>query len=159
SPYPGLRAFDADMRQVFFGRDAETEALAALLRSPASAIDRQLLALVGPSGCGKSSLVRAGLLPAMAQDDQWWTVAPFLPGRDPVAALAGELAAAGNRLGASWTLGDVHRLLAEGALVSVAQELLTLASRGGRRPAHLLIVVDQLEELLTQASSSARQRF
>ena len=51
-----------------------------------------LLLVVGPSGCGKSSLVRAGLLPVMAFEPGWLTLPPVVPGADPVAALAGELA-------------------------------------------------------------------
>lgn len=160
SPYPGLRAFDVDMHRVFFGRDADVDALAALLRSPATAVDRQLLVVVGPSGCGKSSLVRAGLLPTMAQEDEWWPIAPFFPGVDPAAALAGELAAAGRRLGTGWTPDQVReRLDGHGGLVAVAQELLVAASGGGRRRRSLLVVVDQLEELLTQTPASARARF
>jgi len=63
SPFPGLRPLDTDEHSVFFGRAAEVEQLATLLRSPAERADPAVLLIVGPSGCGKSSLVRAGLLP------------------------------------------------------------------------------------------------
>jgi ABC-type nitrate/sulfonate/bicarbonate transport system ATPase subunit len=33
--------------------------------------DNAILLVVGPSGCGKSSLVRAGLLPRMADEPDW----------------------------------------------------------------------------------------
>ena len=39
-----------------------------------------MLLVVGPSGCGKSSLVRAGLLPAMADEPGWWTLPAITPG-------------------------------------------------------------------------------
>src|SRR5262249_6193714 len=98
SPFPGLRAFDADMHRAFFGREDDVEAIAALLRSPSVAAHRELLVVVGPSGCGKSSLVRAGVIPVLATEPDWWMLPPFLLGTDPVVALAGELAAAARRL-------------------------------------------------------------
>jgi WD40 repeat protein/energy-coupling factor transporter ATP-binding protein EcfA2 len=157
SPFPGLRPFAVEQHRVFFGRGGETEELAALLRSPAEQAKAAMLLVVGPSGCGKSSLVRAGLLPAMAKEPGWLTPPPIRPGADPVAALARELAAAARRSKLDWTVDHVHRLLAERGLVGVADELL-LASPGGpsRR---LLLVVDQCEELFTQTGSADRARF
>src|SRR5436190_237234 len=67
-PYPGLRAFDTAWQRVFFGRHAETAALAELLRSAAEQLEGRLLVVEGPSGCGKSSLVRAGLQPVIADE-------------------------------------------------------------------------------------------
>jgi hypothetical protein len=92
SPFPGLRPFDIDQHRVFFGRTDESGELAELLRSPAERTKGAALLVVGPSGCGKSSLVRAGLLPIMADEPGWWTLAPIVPGADPVAALVRELA-------------------------------------------------------------------
>src|SRR5215475_3580550 len=66
SPYPGLRAFDSDRQQVFFGRAEETRQLAGALRALDVQGRRAMLVVEGPSGCGKSSLVRAGLRPVMA---------------------------------------------------------------------------------------------
>ena len=97
SPFPGLRPVDVDEHQVFFGRRGEVEQLAGLLRSPAERAEQAVLLVMGPSGCGKSSLVRAGLLHVMAEEPGWWTLAPMLPGTDPVAALARELTAAAQR--------------------------------------------------------------
>ena len=108
SPFPGLRPFDTDQHRVFFGRQREVAQLATLLRSPAERADAGVLLVVGPSGCGKSSLVRAGLLPAMAAEPGWWTVAPMLPGADPVAALTRELTAALRAVGRDVGLAQVR---------------------------------------------------
>jgi len=54
SPFPGLRPFDVDQHRVFFGRAAEIDTLAGLLRSPAERAGGGVLLVVGPSGCGKS---------------------------------------------------------------------------------------------------------
>ncbi|MGH4019303.1 MAG: TIR domain-containing protein [Pseudonocardiaceae bacterium] len=157
SPFPGLRPFEVDQHRVFFGRTEETKELAELLRSPAEHAKAAALLVVGPSGCGKSSLVRAGLLPVMAGEPGWWTLPPIVPGADPVAALARELAAAARRIGLDWTVQQVRNRLADGGLTGPAEELLLADPSGPQR--HLLIVVDQFEELLTQTTPADRARF
>jgi hypothetical protein len=155
SPFPGLRSFDVDQHRVFFGRSAEIQALAERLRSPAERTGRGMLLVVGPSGCGKSSLVRAGLLPVMADEPGWWALAPVVPGADPVAALTRELAGSAHQLGLGWTVAQVRERLDSGRLSELADELLLAAPGLGRRR-HLLVVVDQFEELLTQSTAMAR---
>jgi WD40 repeat protein len=157
SPFPGLRPFDVDQHQVFFGRGAEVSELAETLRSPAERADAAVLLVVGPSGCGKSSLARAGLLPVMAAERGWWTLAPMLPGVDPVAALVREVAAAARILGVEWTVAEVHQRLKTSGLAELADELLLAAPFPRRR--RLLVVVDQFEELLTQTPPRERARF
>jgi WD40 repeat protein/energy-coupling factor transporter ATP-binding protein EcfA2 len=157
SPFPGLRRFDVEQHRVFFGRGGETGELVELLRFPAEQTKAAMLLVVGPSGCGKSSLARAGMLHVMAEEPGWLTISPILPGVDPVAALARELAAAARRSKLDWTAAQVHRVLAERGLLGVVDELL-LANPGGplRR---LLLIVDQWEELLTQTEPAERARF
>src|SRR5262249_22976230 len=59
NPYRGLRPFGTGDRGLFFGRDAEIEALIDRLRvSP-------FVLVAGDSGIGKSSLCRAGVVPAL----------------------------------------------------------------------------------------------
>ena len=157
SPFPGLRPFDASQHQVFFGRRREVASLTALLRSPAERADAGVLLVVGPSGCGKSSLVRAGLVPAMTAEPGWWTVAPLKPGADPVAGLTRELTAALRGVGRDVGLAEVRDWLDRDGLAAVADELL-LAAPGPRRT-RLLVVVDQLEEVLTQTPAAERARF
>jgi WD40 repeat protein/DNA-binding SARP family transcriptional activator len=67
-PYKGLAQFEPGDAEFFFGRERLVEELVARLA------DVQLLAVVGPSGSGKSSVLRAGLLPALARD--WLLVRP-----------------------------------------------------------------------------------
>jgi len=154
SPFPGLRPVDVDEHRVFFGRRGEVARLAALVRSPAERAEGAVLLVVGPSGCGKSSLVRAGLVHVMAEEPSWWTLAPILPGADPVAALARELTAAAQRLGLDWTVSGVRHRLEGTGLTGLADELLHAA-----RARRLLLVVDQFEELLTQAGPTQRAHF
>nr|WP_261326261.1 TIR domain-containing protein [Modestobacter marinus] len=157
SPFPGLRPLDTDEHSVFFGRAREIDELATLLRSPAERADPAMLAVVGPSGCGKSSLVRAGLLPVMAAEAEWWILPAILPGTEPTAALARELAASAKQLGLCWTATDVRRRLDDGGVGGLVDDLLLAVP--GRRRRHLLIMVDQFEELLTQTGCEERSRF
>ncbi|MFT4667730.1 MAG: hypothetical protein ACI8YQ_004212 [Polaribacter sp.] len=65
SRYPGLRPFDSEEQQYFFGRDEEIESVCRLLD-----LDN-LTILHGPSGMGKSSLINAGILPALSKIRNW----------------------------------------------------------------------------------------
>ena len=56
-PFPGLRHFETDEEDLFFGREGQSEEILRRLRQ------HRFLAVVGASGSGKSSLIRAGLLP------------------------------------------------------------------------------------------------
>jgi len=84
SPFPGLRPFDEDHADVFFGRDAEVaEFLERLRHEP-------LLPVIGPSGAGKSSFVQAGVLPRL-RDQGFWKAITLRPGSHPFESLAAHL--------------------------------------------------------------------
>ena len=59
NPYPGLRAFEENEAELFFGRWDLADEIARQLAAPRASPDEFMLAISGPSGCGKSSLVRA----------------------------------------------------------------------------------------------------
>ena len=59
-PYKGLASYERADAPLFHGREKLVARLCARL------VDTAFVAVVGPSGAGKSSLVRAGLLPALA---------------------------------------------------------------------------------------------
>lgn len=85
-PYPGLRPFEPYEGEIFFGREGHTDQLLEILQR------ERFLAVIGPSGGGKSSLVRAGLLPALAGGrlgtGSHWRLALLRPGSQPLLALA-----------------------------------------------------------------------
>jgi energy-coupling factor transporter ATP-binding protein EcfA2 len=153
SPFPGLRAFDVDMHRAYFGRRGDVDSLVRLLRSLAKRGEEQIVVVVGPSGCGKSSLVRAGLLPAIADEPGWATLTPFVPGTDPVAALSRELAHA-----ACGTPSQMRQQLdKDNGLVRAVEELLCMGASPPRR--RLLVVIDQFEEILTRSSATDRAQL
>jgi energy-coupling factor transporter ATP-binding protein EcfA2 len=86
NPFPGLRPFEFDEHELFFGREEQYEQMIAKLS------EMRFLAVVGTSGSGKSSLVKAGLLPAlyggMMSAGSNWRVALLRPKEDPIRELA-----------------------------------------------------------------------
>ena len=86
APYRGLAFFRTEDAAWFFGRAD----LTARLAREAARLRAQGLPLVvaGPSGAGKSSLLRAGLIPALAPGT---AVIVFTPGAHPAQALAAAL--------------------------------------------------------------------
>lgn len=95
-PYPGLAPFAERDAPVFFGRREMTRRL--LHKVAERARTGGLLIVLGASGAGKSSLLRAGLVPALARDGLGrgsgpWPVRVITPGADPLADLAAPLAA------------------------------------------------------------------
>jgi WD40 repeat protein/ABC-type phosphate/phosphonate transport system ATPase subunit len=155
SPFPGLRRFDTELHRVFFGRTSEVAELAAQLRSPADTANGGVLLVVGPSGCGKSSLLRAGLGPVIDGEPGWLTLPALVPGRDPVATLARELAREAKDVGLDWTFSFARdQLNSDDGLAVLSNELLVASDKQ-----QLLCMVDQAEELITAASASARAQF
>lgn len=65
SPFRGLEAFQESHAAIFFGRVQATHRLRELVLAQVASGNPMALVL-GPSGSGKTSLVRAGLLPALA---------------------------------------------------------------------------------------------
>src|ERR1700688_3348366 len=135
NPYPGLRPFEVDEFESFFGRDRQIDELLTRMR------DHRFVSVVGLSGSGKSSLVRAGLIHRLqvghlASAGACWKFALFRPGSEPIEAVAAALNA---------VLGDQPDRAVE--LRKSTQGLLN-STRAGRSPAeNLLLVVDQFEEI------------
>ena len=154
-PYPGLEAFTEDDAGVFFGRDREIRDLVGRLNPSAPAGAHRFVAVIGPSGSGKSSLVRAGLLPALGRRRGLWVIAPpFAPGAAPLVSFASSLAA----VLPDTTVEQVQTELTQGA-AGVRRCLDRLRTARGGRAAPVLLVVDQLEELLTLTGARDRGAF
>jgi WD40 repeat protein len=155
SPYRGLQAFGPADAAYFHGRARLTD---DLVRHLGERLDRPgPLMVVGPSGSGKSSVLRAGLLPALARDalpgSAGWPVLALTPGARPLASLADKLATAAGT--------DPGRLLAElgsnpARAASACLQVLQHQAGGSR----LVLLVDQFEEVFTRcAGERDRQQF
>ncbi len=132
-PYPGMVPFKA--AQYFYGRESEIENALLHLRH------QRELYVIGPSGSGKSSLLFAGILPRLresrAYPEGFWLIQQMRPGAQPVETLVRTLG------------GDLSQL-------DQAVAALLAAQPGAQR---LLLVVDQFEELFTQAAHEEQARF
>ena len=161
SPFRGLLPFTERQAALFFGRDAEIDALVEQLR------EVPVMTLVGPSGAGKSSLVRAGVLPRLGEIGSW-RVIHMRPGAAPFETLASRLLGAaisttsGDPLSqTSLPSGESHgpshvevEELAD-ALRAAPGRLALRLERIASDQGGVVLFVDQLEELDTQLDDDA----
>ncbi len=153
SPFPGLTAFQEGDADRFFGRSRDVARMATRVR------ELPLSGIVGPSGVGKSSFIRAGVGPALKTSGESWDVVTLRPGRHPLAALASIVerftTRAIGRAASQPTDHDmlIHRLRTEpGYLGSL------LRTRASSTRSHLLLFVDQFEELYTLVPEASERR-
>ena len=155
-PYKGLQNFLESDADLFFGRETWVARLVEHL-----SITR-CLSVIGASGSGKSSIVRAGLVPVLRGTREIrevrqkpanchsWPVWVMTPGPHPLMALASQIPS--NR-----TPADILQFI-QG--ISKNSELLDLAARQAASQAgaeHVLLVVDQLEEIFTQCEDESER--
>jgi WD40 repeat protein len=151
-PYRGLQPFTEADAEVFYGRERLTAELAGKLAARAGT---GVLVVTGASGAGKSSLLRAGLLPALARGlqvpgSQDWPRMVITPTARPLTELATWLAAVSGGSAAA-----IRRELAADpgqAHLAVRQAVVAHAVQRGARDgggARLVLIVDQFEELFT----------
>jgi WD40 repeat protein/DNA-binding SARP family transcriptional activator len=137
-PFRGLAPFDSAHAEYFFGRERLVADLVARL------VGSTLIAVVGPSGSGKSSVLRAGLLPALADGvlpgSERWRQVVMRPGERPIAELRRALARV-----ASEERGPEADDPIAAALDSLAPD------------ERLVLAVDQLEEIFTACRGEAER--
>ncbi|CAN96155.1 Protein kinase [Sorangium cellulosum So ce56] len=157
SPFAGLSAFQEADAGRFFGREREIASLLERLRN------QPVVAVAGPSGAGKSSFVRAGVIPALKRSGERWEAFTLRPGLRPCAALADVLAQTGGASLESAAPGPIELTDPEALLpiLRARPGLLGAALRARCRrpggPQHVLLFVDQLEELYTLSADPAER--
>ncbi|MFH0900802.1 MAG: SUMF1/EgtB/PvdO family nonheme iron enzyme [Pseudomonadota bacterium] len=145
NPYRGLRPFSTEHKAFFFGRTGDIESLLGRLRS------EPWLVVAGRSGAGKSSLVHAGLAPAISGgrlgERSRWEVACAVPGSRPAFSLASAIAQVLSR--------DPMQLY----LAARRHPGLLSRLAHGRKEVGTVLIVDQLEDILTLAEQAERDLF
>ncbi|HYK67845.1 MAG TPA: BTAD domain-containing putative transcriptional regulator, partial [Streptosporangiaceae bacterium] len=135
-PWRALDAYEREDAPWFCGRERLVAELVARTAST------RLVCVVGASGSGKSSIVRAGLLAALAEGvlpgSAAWTQLVMRPGEHPMQFLA-EVALGGHA-------ADLGELLVR----------LVQAPVGGDTD-RVVLVIDQLEELWTQCTDAGER--
>lgn len=147
--YPGARPFETSQRNVFFGREKDIDGLATL-------IDLEpLVVLYGKSGTGKSSLLNAGIIPLMSENNQWQPLRVrfnvFQEGTDqlmPVANMRAFIRGMNEETTNTYdvTNGFLAELLPDDFSLWREVRQHFIWSRGEQR---LLLLFDQFEELFT----------
>ncbi|MEM8643113.1 MAG: ATP-binding protein, partial [Cyanobacteria bacterium P01_G01_bin.54] len=142
SPYKGLRSFEPEDKDRFFGRD---QFLANLVNELEQT---NLVLLLGASGSGKSSVVRAGLMPWLSQ--KWGTRLVNLtltPDQDPFESLYGSL------------LSRFKQSEAQVARIGQVDTLSQVVKCLKPPDDFWFIFIDQFEELFTVSEPERRDRF
>jgi len=155
-PYPGSRPFRQADRDRFFGRTAEADLLAEWWKN------NHLTFVVGQAGRGKTSLLKAGVLPRLAEAAEKVTVLPIgrlshsatfplaaLPAQNPY-TLALLSSWAPNEIItrlAGLTVGDFIQRLG-GTVLAVIDQADQLLADTGPRQAHRRRFLEELDEAL-----------
>jgi photosystem II stability/assembly factor-like uncharacterized protein len=157
-PFKGLKYFEENDAEIFFGRQVLVDKLIGHVYA------NRFLAIVGASGSGKSSVVRAGLIPAIKRghqvadihrprDSTAWPIHVITPKSHPLDELATALTP--NHESLTYT-ADLRSALENNphSLRLQARKILNESEAE-----HLLLVIDQFEELFTLCSDSERKAF
>ena len=149
-PYKGLARFEPGDAEFFFGRERLVAELVIHL------VGAGLVGVVGPSGSGKSSLVRGGLVPALADGvlpgSERWRQVILRPGEHPMAELAHNVGRVDTSAARTAT-GDGRKAGDDTMPQQPAGEWVR-AVAGQER---LLLVVDQFEEVFTSCRDEAER--
>lgn len=154
-PYRGLSAFREEDAQFFFGRDSFVDKLLAAVQ------ENPFVAVFGLSGSGKSSIVFAGLIPKLRQKGDW-LIWDCRPGNHPLYGLSKHLSRFLNprweNISHSTQRRDTQKLAAilrndTNALRGKVAEIL----QNNPPTSHILVVIDQFEELYTNTPENQRQ--
>lgn len=157
-PYRGLYHFTPSDAEYFFGREDFVEELFQATQT------RNFIPVLGASGSGKSSVVLAGLLPKLEQEQKdHWLFTHFRPseGDDPFHALALALVP----LYAPKLFGDAKFKETHNIAESLRDRVYPLSYiltgiKHGYSNKKLLLIADQFEEIYTHcANNEIRSRF
>ncbi len=153
NPYKGLSSFTEKDSKFFFGREEDSKAIISkLLHAP------YLVTLTGNSGSGKSSLLFSGVIPELKRSLPCHVIS-FRPNQDPFVALALALAPFLYEQ-TSQDLLLQSQLLADQLKSQALDPLLLMQSLLNKYPEHhLVLLVDQLEELFSEKVSLEASLF
>ncbi|MDV2992030.1 MAG: Tol-Pal system protein TolB [Chroococcidiopsis sp. SAG 2025] len=133
SPYRGLKKFEVNNKDIFFGRDRLIANLISIVSQS------NFILLLGASGSGKSSLVRAGIIPQLAERlGAKFRDFTFTPDRNPFESFRISLISKGYRQSEVETAFDNFKLPLNQGIHALKED-----------DSQWLIFIDQFEELFT----------
>ncbi|OKH48012.1 WD40 repeat domain-containing protein [Phormidium tenue] len=143
SPYKGLKKFEPEDSDRFFGRDQFIGGLVNELEQT------NFVLLLGASGSGKSSVVRAGLVPWLQQTwGKQFVSLVLTPDSDPFESFYGSLLSRG-----------FSQAQAQATKIDKADTLNQVVTTLKPTEAYWLIFIDQFEELFTVSEAKKRDSF
>ncbi|MDZ8034160.1 eIF2A-related protein, partial [Nostoc sp. DedSLP04] len=143
SPYLGLKTFEIKDKDKFFGREKWIANLGDRLKKD------NVLLLLGASNTGKSSLIRAGLIPYLGNNNNSLINISFHPDDNPFKSLYQCLA---FTYGKKSQIADIARKIRENTLIKIVRLL-------KQDYQCVVIFVDQFEELFTKTQKPERDKF
>jgi formylglycine-generating enzyme required for sulfatase activity len=137
APYKFLSYYEVHDRDIFFGRDTVIDALAGKIPR------HKVLIINGQSGAGKTSLINAGLIPRLADNDYLYV--SFRDYSDPLVQLRGCFAHHRDETLRNASAGNL----------SLPQILAALRDRGKR----VVVIFDQFERFLLNVAPAKKHAF
>ncbi|MDJ0615965.1 MAG: ATP-binding protein [Calothrix sp. MO_192.B10] len=145
-----MSAFEEKDKDYFFGREDFVDSLFQVTHK------QPLVVVIGPSGSGKSSVVFAGLIPLLRAEGTW-LIESFRPQNQPFYELASALVRQLEpELGKTDRVIKAKKLaksIQQDGFTEVVSEILK-----DKPEKHLLLVVDQFEELYTLCQNTQEQQ-
>ena len=154
NPFPGLRPFNPEESDLFFGRETESEVILEKL------LKNRFVAVIGSSGSGKSSLIHCGLLPKIRnltkQGASEWKIISVRPGTDPFGNLADAFVEKVKNLEQRKDDKDTVLSMLRENPDGISESTKTLSTKTDE---NILIFVDQFEELFRYGLLEAETGF
>ncbi|MFN6539192.1 MAG: eIF2A-related protein [Nostoc sp. EkiNYC01] len=143
SPYLGLKTFEIKDKDKFFGREKWIANLGDRLNQD------NVLLLLGAADSGKSSLIRAGLIPYVGNNNNSLINISFHPDDNPFKSFYQCLA---FTYGKKSPIADIAREIREDTLIKIVTFL-------KQDYQCVLIFIDEFEELFTKTQKPEREKF
>lgn len=140
-PYVGVRPFERNEREIFFGRDRDARFICDKVFAS------RLTLLYAPSGTGKSSILRTLVMPALESQHARTVYYDAWSAGSPLEALKDELVSLATRSG----------IPAAGAGAPTLAELIALLNSADDRT--VVLILDQFEELLVPSNARWLAQF
>ncbi|MBN2663021.1 MAG: hypothetical protein JXR68_05180 [Bacteroidales bacterium] len=142
NPYPGIRSFNINESELFYGREKQIIDLSNLLKKS------HFTAISGASGSGKSSIVKAGIIPWFLNEFENSDYIVFRPGNNPIKNLSEALSLLFIKDG--YDRKELKKILTnlnkdENALENIFKEI-------GKNKT-ILLYIDQFEEIFRYRSN------
>lgn len=148
NPFPGIRSFELDDSEFFFGRDVQINDVINYLYK------NKFVAVVGPAGSGKSSLIKAGVIPNIVNSDKniKWEYKIFAPENNPLGNLSKVFFSIIEKIDKSLTEEEFELKINENS--DFFYEIINKISK--QTGTKFLLYIDQLEDIFFYSDKSEK---